>query len=87
VAGREREGSYPHYNDAVMTARLLRALPLLVLAAPASADHGGPLASAPMSPIAVALLAGGLAFVTVLLLVVIVRLLTRPARRPAHKPE
>ena len=58
-----------------------------MLAAPASADHGGPLASAPMSPIAVALLAGGLAFVTVLLLVVIVRLLTRPARRPAHKPE
>ena len=70
-----------------MIARLLGALPLLLLAAPASADHGGPLASAPMSPIAVALLAGGLAFVTVLLLVVIVRLLTRPARRPAHKPE
>lgn len=70
-----------------MTARLLCALPLLLLAAPASADHGGPLASAPMSPIAVALLAGGLAFVAVLLLVVIVRLLARPARRPAHKPE
>ena len=70
-----------------MTARLLRALPLPLLAAPASADHGGPLASAPMSPITVALLAGGLAFVTVLLLVVIVRVLTRPARRPAHKPE
>ena len=70
-----------------MIARLLHALPLLLLAAPASADHGGPLASAPMSPIAVALLAGGLAFVTVLLLVVIVRVLTRPARRPAHKPE
>jgi len=58
-----------------------------LLAAPASADHGGPLASAPMSPTAVALLTGGLAFVTVLLLVVIVRVLTRPARRPAHKPE
>jgi hypothetical protein len=70
-----------------MIARLLGTLPLLLLAAPASADHGGPLASAPMSPIAVALLAGGLAFVTVLLLVVIVRVLTRPARRPAHKPE
>jgi hypothetical protein len=64
-----------------MIARLLGAFPLLLLAAPASADHGGPLASAPMSPIAVALLAGGLAFVTVLLLVVIVRLLARPARR------
>jgi len=70
-----------------MIARLLGALPLLLLAGPASADHGGPLASAPMSPLTVALLAGGLAFVTVLLLVVIVRLLTRPARRPAHKPE
>ena len=64
-----------------MASRLLRALPLLLLAAPASADHGGPLASVPMSPIAAALLAGGLAFVAVLLLVVIVRLLARPARR------
>jgi len=35
-----------------------------------------------MSPIATALLAGALAFVAVLLLVVIVRLLARPARRP-----
>jgi hypothetical protein len=35
-----------------------------------------------MSPITAALLAGGLAFVTILLLVVIVRLLARPARRP-----
>jgi hypothetical protein len=35
-----------------------------------------------MSPITVALAAGGLAFVAVLLLVVIVRLLARPARRP-----
>jgi len=65
-----------------MASRLLRALPLLVLAAPAAADHGGPLASAPMSPIAVALLAGALTFVTVLLLVAIVRLLARPNRRP-----
>lgn len=68
-----------------MVSRPLRALPLLLFvfaAAPASADHAGPLASAPMSPIAVALLAGGLAFVTVLLLVVIVRLLARPRQRP-----
>lgn len=65
-----------------MASRLLSALPLLLVAAPASADHGGPLASAPMSPIAVALTAGGLTFVAVLLLVVIVRLLARPARRP-----
>jgi hypothetical protein len=52
-----------------------------LLAAPASADHGGPLASVPMSPIAAALLAGGLAFAAVLLLIVIARLLARPARR------
>ena len=64
-----------------MTSRLLRALPLLLPAAPASADHGGPLASAPMSPFVAALVAGGLAFVAVVLLVVIVRLLARPARR------
>ena len=69
-----------------MASRLLRALDLLLvllvllLGTPARADHGGPLASAPMSPVAVALLAGGLAFVTVLLLVVIWRLLARPAR-------
>jgi len=45
-----------------MTSRLLRALPLfllLLLAAPASADHGGPLALAQMSPIAAALVGGG----------------------------
>ena len=65
-----------------MSTRLLCGLPLLLLAAPASADHGGPLATAPMSPITVALLAGALVFVAVLLLVVIVRLLARPARRP-----
>jgi len=63
-----------------MVSRLLRALPLLLLAAPATADHGGPLASAPMSPAAVALLAGALAFVTVLLLVVIWRLIARSGR-------
>lgn len=65
-----------------MAPRLLPALPLLLFAGPASADHGGPLGSAPMSPITVALLAGALAFITVVLLVVIVRLLARPSRRP-----
>jgi hypothetical protein len=64
----------------VRTFRLLHALPLFLLAVPAEADHGGPLASAPMSPLAVALLAGGLAFVAVLLLAVIVRLIARPRR-------
>jgi hypothetical protein len=82
VDGLERCGSCSHYNDAVIASHLLRAFPILLLASPAWADHGGPLASAPMSPITLALLAGGLAFVTVLLLVVIVRLLARPTRRP-----
>jgi len=65
-----------------MTSRLLRALPLLLIATRASADHGGPLASVPMSSFTAALLADGLALITVLLLIVIVRLLSRPARRP-----
>jgi hypothetical protein len=60
------------------TARVFVALwiPCLLLAAPAAADHGGPLASAPMSPLVTALLAGGLAFVAVLLLALIWRLFT-----------
>ena len=63
-----------------MTARLFRPLPVLLGAAPAWADHGGPLASAPMSPLVVALIAGSLAFVSVFLLVAIVRLIARPGR-------
>jgi hypothetical protein len=66
----------------MMTARLFRALwiPSLLLAVPARADHGGPLASAPMSPLVTALLAGGLAFVAVLLLALIWRLITGSGR-------
>jgi hypothetical protein len=59
---------------------LIWALMVLWLAAPAWADHGGPLASAPMSPVAAALLAGGLVFVSVLVLIVIWRLIARPGR-------
>jgi hypothetical protein len=51
--------------------------PFLLLAARAQADHGGPLASAPMSPLVTALLAGGFAFVAVLLLALIWHLMTR----------
>jgi hypothetical protein len=63
-------------------ARLFLALwiPFILLAGPARADHGGPLASAPMSPLVTALLAGGLAFVAVLLLALIWRLMTGPRR-------
>jgi len=49
---------------------------LLLLARPAWADHGGPLAPPPMSPLMTALIAGSLAFVTVLLLALIWRLLS-----------
>jgi hypothetical protein len=59
------------------TARLFlaSAIPVLLRATPARADHGGPLASAPMSPLVTALIAGGLAFVAVLLLALIWRLM------------
>ena len=62
------------------TSRILASLPILMLPAPVWADHGGPLASAPLRPFTVALLAGGLSFVAVLLLVVIVRLIARQGR-------
>jgi len=54
---------------------LASAIPVLLRATPAHADHGGPLASAPMSPLVTALIAGGLAFVAVLLLALIWRLM------------
>jgi hypothetical protein len=60
--------------------RIVDTLPFLMLSAPAWADHGGPLASAPLRPITVALLAAGLTFVAVLLTVVIVRLIARQGR-------
>ena len=66
----------------MITARLFVALwiPFVILGGPAWADHGGPLASAPMSPLVTALLAGGLAFVAVLLLALIWRLIAGSRR-------
>lgn len=66
----------------MITARLFLALAisLLMRTTPAPADHGGPLASAPMSPLVTALIAGGLAFVAVLLLALIWRLMTGSRR-------
>ena len=61
---------------------LASAISTLLLAAPARADHPGPLASAPMSPLVTALLAGGLAFVAVLLLALIWRLMTGSGHDP-----
>jgi hypothetical protein len=64
---------------------------LLRLATAAWADHGGPLRADDLSPVTVGLLAGALALAAGVLVVVIVMLLTRkpssPARKPAHKPE
>ncbi len=64
------------------TTRLFLASTIAVLlrATPAPADHGGPLASAPLSPLVTALIAGGLAFVAVLLLALIWRLMTGTGR-------
>ena len=54
---------------------LASAIAVLLGATPVRADHGGPLASAPLSPLVTALIAGGLAFVAVLLLALIWRLM------------
>jgi hypothetical protein len=62
---------------------LLRSLPgclgpaALAVAAPAAADHPGPLREATMSPLVVGLLSAGLALAAALLVLVIVRLLAR----------
>ena len=59
---------------------LTSAIAVLLGATPVRADHGGPLASAPLSPLVTALIAGGLAFVAVLLLALIWRLMTGSER-------
>jgi len=63
---------------------------LLRLATTAWADHGGPLRAEGLSPLMVGLLAGALALGAGALIVVIVMLLTRkpssPAREPARDP-
>jgi len=55
----------------------LLALVSLVAAATAAADHGGPLRSAPMSPLTAALLFAGLALLVGAVVVVVVRVLTK----------
>lgn len=70
----------PYYNEGVSRAPLgfatsfIVALPMI-----AAADHGGPLRSPPMSPLVLALLAGGLTLVAGILLVVVITLLRGPA--------
>jgi hypothetical protein len=51
---------------------------VLLLATPAAADHGGALRSAPMSPLTAAILFAGLALLVGAVVIVVVRLLTKP---------
>ena len=62
-----------------MIASILRfaALASLLSAAPATADHGGPLRDAPMSPLTAALLFAGLALLVGAVVIVVVRVLTK----------
>jgi hypothetical protein len=53
------------------------ALASLVAAAPVAADHGGPLRSAPMSPLTSAILFAGLALLVGAVVIVVVRVLTK----------
>jgi hypothetical protein len=53
------------------------ALASLLAAAPAAADHGGPLRDAPMSPLTAAMLFAGLALLVGAVVIVVIRVLTR----------
>jgi hypothetical protein len=55
----------------------LAGLACLVAAAPAAADHGGPLRNAPMSPLTAAILFAGLALLVGAVVIVVVRVLTK----------
>jgi hypothetical protein len=60
-----------------MRSALLSALLVtLVATAPAAADHGGPLRSAPMSPLTAAILFAGLALLVGAIVIVVLRVLT-----------
>jgi hypothetical protein len=49
----------------------------LIAAAPALADHGGPLRSAPMSPLTAAALFAGLTLLVGAVVIVVIRILTK----------
>lgn len=55
---------------------------LLAATVPAEADHGGPLQSAPMSPVLVGILAALLALAALGLIALVVRILMRGTRTP-----
>jgi len=67
--------------------RVLAALSFAVVAwlvaAPAFADHPAPFRVEGMSPLASALITGGLAFVVALVVVVLIMVLTRPGPGPS----
>lgn len=58
-------------------------LPVVLPAAVAWADHGGPFRDAPMSPLTSALVFAGLALLVGAVVVVVIALLTRRAGPPA----
>ena len=53
------------------------ALTSVLAAAPAAADHGGPLRDAPMSPLTAAMLFAGLALLVGAVVIVVIRVLTK----------
>jgi hypothetical protein len=55
----------------------LSCLASLIAAAPALGDHGNPLRSAPMSPVAAALLFAGLTLLVGAVVIVVIRILTK----------
>ena len=52
-------------------------LTILLAVTPAVADHGGPLRSAPMSPLTAALVFAGLVLLVGAIVVVVIRVLTK----------
>ena len=64
---------------------LCSVLATLVATMPAAADHGGPLRSAPMSPLTAALLFAGLALLVGAVVIVVVRVLTKDRGLPKDR--
>jgi hypothetical protein len=63
------------------------ALAATLAAAPATADHGAGLRVEGMSPLASALLTGGLAFAVTLVVVVVIMVMTRPSAERRLDPD
>jgi hypothetical protein len=60
-----------------MRLSIVSCLASLIAAVPALADHGGPLRSAPMSPVTAALLFAGLTLLVGAVVIVVIRILTK----------